>query len=148
MNLKKSLTNLRDYQPLSPLTTELYSKRRTTNLTQTILVPLLPKGRNRKKMLLSCWKQGVIQPSSNLFSLPLFLVRNANDSQRMCIDFRTSNHETMNDKFPMLVEAKVFFFPNLTFHSDTTKSGWYHKTLKRQLSALRGTMSFWLNHLD
>jgi len=56
-----------------------------------------------KKLIKKLLAMGTIRPSQSPFSLHVLLVRKADGSWRMCVDYRVLNKETVKDKFPIPV---------------------------------------------
>lgn len=70
-----------------------------------------------EKIVVNLLKIGVIRPSSSSYSSPVLLVRKADGSWHLCVDYRAPNQETIKDKFfmPVIDELLDKFYGYVVF---------------------------------
>ncbi len=101
-----------------------------------------------RKHLQELLEAGIIRESESPFSSPIVVVRNKNNSVRLCIDFRKLNSQTIKDAYalPNLEEAFSVLTGSRWFSVLDLKSGYYQIEMEesdKQKTAFVCPLGFW-----
>jgi hypothetical protein len=101
--------------------------------TEPVIVwPYLYAHHQKAELELQCrdlLAQGVICPSTPAFSVPVLLLKKADDVWRLYVDYRARKSRTIKDKFPIpAVEELLDKLHKVTFSKLDLRSG-YHQVL-------------------
>jgi hypothetical protein len=79
---------------------------------------------------MTCWLKASSAPAHRLFSALVLLIKRANDTWRLGVDYRALNSRTIKDKFPILVvEELLDELHDTTFFSKLDWRSGYHQVL-------------------
>jgi hypothetical protein len=74
----------------------------STSVWLEIFLDVFPKElKGLKKQLTELQEAGYIRPSSSPWGAPVLFVQKKDESQRMCVDYRSLNDVTVKNKYPL-----------------------------------------------